>query len=58
MISYPYICSLLCVAKIDLNWADDQYLSTLFKLIGELNKIYTPKKKEKVSASEMARFIR
>jgi hypothetical protein len=48
----------LCVAKIDLEWADEQYLSTLFKVIREVNKIYTPKKKEKVSASEMAKHIK
>lgn len=49
--------ALLCVAKVDLNWAEDQYLSTLLKVLGEINKVYTPKKKEKVTASEMRNFI-
>lgn len=58
MISYAYIVARLCVARIPLEWADEQYLSTLFKVIGELNKIYTPKEKKKVSASEMQKHIR
>lgn len=47
----------LSVARIDLNWADEQYLSTLLKVMGEMNKLYTPKQKQKVSASEMQKFI-
>lgn len=46
------------MAKVDLTWADDQYLSTLLKVIGEVAKIYTPHKKEKVSSSEMKKFIK
>lgn len=48
----------LCVARIDLTWADEQYLPTLLNVMGEVSKIYTPKKKEKVTASEMKKHIK
>ena len=41
-----------------MKWADEQYLSTLFKVLREISKVYTPKKKEKVSASEMSKHIK
>lgn len=48
----------LCVLGVDLNWADDQYWSTLVNIIGASARIRTPKKKEKVSAPSMQKFIR
>lgn len=48
----------LCVLGIDLEWADDQYWSTLINVVGEIVKIRTPKKKEKVTAVQMKGFIR
>lgn len=48
----------LSIAKIDLNWADDQYWSVLFNVIREVNQILTPKKKEKVTAEKMRSFIK
>lgn len=48
----------LCVAKVDLNWAEDQYWSTLFNVIGDLSKIYTKKEKRKLKASEANRFVK
>ena len=48
----------LSVAKIDLIWADDQYWSTLFKVIREVNSILTPKEKKPVSAKQMKGFVR
>ena len=48
----------LSVLGIDLTWADHQYWSTLIKVVGEIVKIRTPKKKEKVTASQMKGFIR
>ena len=52
------MCALLGVCKVDLNWADNQYWDTLFKVVGEYTKMITPKEKKKVSASEMKNFIR
>ena len=48
----------LSVLGIDLEWAEDQYWSTLIRVIGEIVKIRTPKKKQKVTASEMGGFIK
>lgn len=48
----------LSVLGIDLEWADHQYWSTLIRVIGESMKIRTPKKKEKVTASQMKGFIK
>ena len=48
----------LCALGIDLNWADDQYWSTLLNVIGEMTKLRTPKKMEKVSAPQMQKYIR
>lgn len=50
--------ALLSVLHIDLNWADDQYWCTLLAVIRETNIIRTPKKKEKVTASEMQQLIK
>ena len=46
------------VAKVDLNWADNQYFSTLFNVLGEITKTLTPKEKKKVTAMEAQKFIR
>lgn len=48
----------LCVLGVDLKWADNQYWSTLLKVIGEVVELRTPKKKEKVSASAMQKYIK
>lgn len=48
----------LSVLGIDLEWAENQYWSTLTRVIGEIVKIRTPKKKEKISASQMGKFIK
>ena len=48
----------LSVLGIDLEWADNQYWSTLLGVIREATEIRTPKKKEKVSAKEMQNFIK
>lgn len=50
--------SSLCVLGIDLQWAENQYWSTLINVIGEIVKIRTPKKQQKVTASEMRGFIK
>lgn len=50
--------ALLCALGIDLQWADDQYWSTLLAVIGECKKMHTPKKKEKVSAKSMQKYIK
>lgn len=46
------------MAKVDLQWADDQYWTTLYKVIRVIAKTYTPKEKKKVTASEMSAFIK
>lgn len=51
------MCALLVASKISLEWADNQYWCTLSQVVTELVKYTTPKKKEKVSASEMQNFI-
>lgn len=48
----------LSVLGIDLNWADNQYWSTLSRVIGEFNEMRKPKKKEKVPAAAMQKYIR
>lgn len=58
VVSYPKMVALLSVLHIDLNWADDQYWCTLLAVIREANIIRTPKKKEKVTASEMQQLIK
>jgi len=50
--------SMLTVCKIDLNWAENQYWSTLLKCIGEVNRLHTPSKKEKLTAKEAKNYIR
>lgn len=50
--------SMLCVAKVDLNWADNQYWITLFKVVGEISKLYTPKEKKPITPNEASKFIR
>ena len=48
----------LSIAKIDLEWAENQYWFTLFKVIGEINSMLKPKEKKKVSAAQMSKFIK
>ena len=50
--------ALLSVAGVDLEWAENQYWCTLSDVIGEIVKVKTPKKKEKVTASQMGGFIK
>lgn len=49
--------SILCAVGVDLTWADDQYWSTLSRVVGEITKMRTPKKKEKVTTQQMAKYI-
>ena len=49
---------MLCVAKVDLNWADNQYWNVLFKVVGEVSKFYAPKEKKPITTSEASKFIR
>ena len=48
----------LCVLGVDLEWADEQYWTTLLKIVREITEIRKPRKKEKVSASNMQNFIK
>lgn len=50
--------ALLSVAGVDLEWAENQYWATLSSVIGEIAIIKTPKKKQKVTASQMSGFIK
>ena len=52
------MCASLLATKIDLNWADNQHLSTLIDIVGEYSKLFTKKEKKKVNAEQMKRFIR
>ena len=54
------MCATLSIAKIDMEWADNQYWSTLFAVIREKTSMLMPKqvKKEKMSATQMQNFIR
>lgn len=56
--SYVKMVASLSIAQIDLNWADNQYWTTLFAIIREKNAILKPKEKHKLSADEMQMFIR
>lgn len=48
----------LSIARIDLNWAEDQYWSTLLKVIREKTRMLTPKERKPVSAKQMEGFVR
>lgn len=50
--------SMLCVAKVSLEWADNQYWITLFNVVGEVSKLYAPKEKKPISTSEASKYIR
>ena len=50
--------TLLCVSKVDLTWADEQYWYVLFNVIREYSNMMTPKERRKVTASEMQKFIK
>jgi hypothetical protein len=58
VISYARMVALLSVAGVDLEWAENQYWATLSSVIGEIAIIKTPKKKQKVTASQMSGFIK
>ena len=49
---------MLCVAKVDLNWADNQYWKVLFNVVGEISKVYAPKEKKPITTSEASNYIR
>ena len=49
---------MLTIAKIDLNWAEDQYWCTLLKCVREINRLHTPSKKEKLTKEEAKNYIR
>lgn len=51
------MCATLSQLHIDLNWADEQYMSTLLKLIREFNKMASKKERTKVGASNIKKFI-
>ena len=48
----------LSLLGIDLQWADNQYWTTLMKVMGDIIKIKKPRKREKVSANSIGKFIR
>ena len=56
-ISYAKVCASLSMARIDLNWADDQYFTTLMNILDEYAKIGKKPEKKKVGASEIGKFI-
>ena len=43
--------------RIDLNWADSQYWSTLFEVIGEVAKFHEKPQKKKVSTDQISKMI-
>lgn len=57
-ISYAKMVALLSMAEVDLEWADGQYWTTLFNVFKEITILRTPKKKQKVTASQMQNFIK
>ena len=57
IISYAKVCATLSMTHIDLNWADEQYLTTLLKILEEYAKIGKKPEKKKVGASEIGKFI-
>ena len=50
--------AILTLYKVDLSWADNQYWTTLFKVMRELNTTYNPPKKVEVSNTQMQSFIK
>lgn len=56
-ISYAKVCASLSTARIDLNWADDQYFYTLMNILDEYTKIGKKPEKKKVGASEIGKFV-
>ena len=56
-LSYAKVCATLSMIHIDLNWADDQYFSTLMNIVDEYGKAVKKPEKKKVGASEIGKFI-
>ena len=56
-LSYAKVCATLSMMRIDLNWADDQYLSTLMNILDEYGKMTKKPEKKKVGANEIGKFI-
>lgn len=56
-ISYAKVCATLSMMRIDLNWADEQYFSTLMTVVDEYAKISKKPEKKKVGANEIGKFI-
>lgn len=57
-ITYAKIVANLLAIKCDLNWADNQYLSTLIEVLSEYASLFEKKEKRKVDASNIKHFIR
>lgn len=57
VITYAKLCAMLSAYHIDLNWAQDQYWSTLFAVISEQQKLRQKPQKQKATASDMSRFV-
>lgn len=56
-LSYAKVCATLAMARIDLNWADNQYFATLMDILEEYSKIGKKPEKKKVGASDIGKFI-
>ncbi len=57
ILSYAKVCATLAMMHIDLAWADEQYLSTLFDILDEYGKLGKKPEKKKVGASDIGKFI-
>lgn len=57
-LTYAKIVASLLAVKCDLNWADNQYLSTLTEVLSEYSNLFEKKEKKKVDTNTMKHFIR
>ena len=55
-ISYAMVCAVLAKLNIDLEWADDHYLTTLFDIIGE--SVKEKPHKETVGSAGISKYIK
>lgn len=51
------MCAMLVAYKVDLDWAQNQYWTTLFAVISESQKMRQKPQKKKATATDMSRFI-
>ena len=56
-LSYGSICAYLAMMHIELSWADEHYLSTIFNVMGEYAKLGTKPERKKVGSADIGKYV-